>query len=106
MCGPARSKWRGELCEPFTLCIAELCSPLPLRRTEDVPEGDCHPRLAGVSELAAARDDGKTSPQTFCRGSRVGCNDLDFAGGTPAATVTFEGAIISPECFLVYLPTR
>jgi hypothetical protein len=41
------------------------------------------------------------SPQTFCRGSRVGCNDLDFAGGTPATTVMFEDAIISPECLLV-----
>jgi hypothetical protein len=33
---------------------------------------------------------GTRSPRSFCRGSRVGCNDLDFAGGTPAATVTLD----------------
>ena len=33
---------------------------------------------------------GTRCPRSFCRGSRVGCNDLDFAGGTPAATVTLD----------------
>jgi hypothetical protein len=51
-CGPARSKWRGELCEPFTFASPKLCPPLPLRAQQKFTMAKAEHRKAMRGRIA------------------------------------------------------